>query len=87
MASLQILYILGGSWFFLVTFLVLGMCRQKYMRRASPSSSSNFSSGGGSSSGTSALGVARARDLTAASSTSQIASAAAAGKAGAPKKA
>ncbi|OAX82517.1 hypothetical protein ACJ72_03127 [Emergomyces africanus] len=95
MASLQILYLLGGSWFFLVTFLVLGMCRQKYMRRASPSpsSSSNFTSGRGSSNSTpSALGGARVRDFTPAmssmpSTASSSAAAAAAGKVGGPKKA
>ncbi|EDN05803.1 predicted protein [Histoplasma mississippiense (nom. inval.)] len=88
MASLVILFILGGSWFLLVTFLVLGMCRQKYMRRASSSSSSTFSSGNGRSSSSSALGAAaRARDLTATSSVASTDAAGAAGKVGTPKKA
>ncbi|KGQ01274.1 hypothetical protein PAAG_12045 [Paracoccidioides lutzii Pb01] len=77
MGSLQILCILSGSWFFLVTFLVLGMCQQKYMRRAS----SRFSNGSGG------LG-AQPRDLTPTSSTASIAAAAAAAsKSRAPRKA
>ncbi|KLJ08788.1 hypothetical protein EMPG_15787 [Blastomyces silverae] len=84
MASLLILFLLGGSWFLLVTFLVLSMCRQKYMKRASSNSVPSF---GRSSSTNARLATARARDLTAASSTSSMASVAAAGKAGDPKKA
>ncbi|OJD24516.1 hypothetical protein ACJ73_04124 [Blastomyces percursus] len=84
MASLLILFLLGGSWFLLVTFLVLSMFRQKYTRRASSNSVPTF---GRSSSSTNArLATARTRDLTA-PSISSMAPAAAADKTGAPKKA
>jgi hypothetical protein len=31
---MKIILFLGAAWFFLVGYLVLGMCRQKYMKKA-----------------------------------------------------